>query len=406
MNLVRSWSVVALGLLSIVIVSPQLCRAQEPDALCSEGSGGFQAESPAGVSVRVGAARSGALAIRACEATLSWDKNSSTVVSTALQLDLDAFGVDLGLGTPVAAFQVKKSEGDCCPEYLIYSLTKPPRLLRTITGGEFFNAADTDLDGRVEIWTNDARAIHDFENLTIGDLEAPPAIVLRFESGKLLDVSSEFQPYFDQEIARVGKEVDSEALRNFMSSDGKLSSDTPLPAERIHQLRDVKAKVLEIVWCYLYSGREQKAWRSLLEMWPAKDVDRIRAAIVSARARGIGAQVDGVSAGPSGKRNKHAQIFNAISDSGGNKLEVIPPAPILLRHPPLNIPDQDSSPSEVVVDLVIDSAGKVRSAEPRGKATPGDAGLLGAASGWKFVPGFKDGRAVASRTLLAVSLKQ
>jgi hypothetical protein len=405
MKLIRSWSVVAAGLFGIVIVSPQLSHAQEPDVLCRDGNGAFQAESPAGVSVRVRAARSGALAIRACEATLGWDKNSLTVVSTAPELDLDAFGVDLGLGVPVAAFQVKKSEGDCCPEYLIYSLTKPPRLLRTITGGEFFNAADTDLDGRVEIWTNDACAIHDFENLTTGELDAP-AVVLRFESGKLLDVSREFQPRFDQEIDRARKKVDPEALRHFMSSDGKLSSGRSLSAERIHELRGVKGKVLEIVWCYLYSGREQQAWRSLTEMWPAEDVDRIRAAIVSAWAQGISAQVDGVSTAAPGNRKKHAQIFNAITDSGGNKPDLTPPQPILLRHPPPNNPDQNSSPSEVVVDLVIDSAGKVRSAEPRGKVMPADTVLLGAASGWKFVPAFKDGRAVACRTFLAVSLKQ
>ena len=83
------------------------------------------------------------------------------------------------------------------------------------------------------------------------DLETPPTIVLRFENGKLLDVSSEFQAYFDHEIARLGKDLDPAALRNFKSSDGKLPLNSPLPAERLHQLRQVKAKVLEIVWCYL-----------------------------------------------------------------------------------------------------------------------------------------------------------
>jgi hypothetical protein len=397
---------VAAALFTIVVLAPQFCRAQDRDVLCSDGSGGFQAESPVGVSVRVGAARNGALALRACEATLGWEKNTLTVASAVPQLDLDAFGVDLGLGFPVAAFQVKKSENDWCPEYRVYSLTKPPRLLRTISGGEFFNAADTDLDGRVEIWTNDAGAIRDFENLTIGDLDAPPAIVLRFERGRLLDVSSEFQSHFDQEISQVRKELDSEALHNFMNSDGKLSSNTQLSAEQMHQLRGAKAKVLEIVWCYLYSGREQQAWHSLAEMWPTEDVDRIRAAIVSARARGIGAQVDGASSGPPGRRNKRAQIFDAIRESGGKQTGVTPPEPILLRYPPLNTPDQHSLPSEALVDLVIDSAGKVRSAEATGKATPADTLLVAAASGWRFIPAFRNGRAVASRTRLAVSLKQ
>ncbi|MGH9502003.1 MAG: hypothetical protein ACRD20_04045 [Terriglobales bacterium] len=376
------------------------------DVLCSDGNGEFEAKSPSGVAVRVKAARNGALATRACEATLGWNKDTLTVATLASQIDLDAWGVDLGLGVPVAAFQLKKSDADCCMEYQVYSLNKPPRLLRTITGGEFFNAADTDLDGRIEIWTNDAGAVRGFDNLTTIELEAPP-LVLRFERGALLDVSSEFQDYFDRQIARMAKELDAEALRDFKSSDGKLSPNTPLPAERLHQLRGVKAKILGIVWCYLYSGREPQAWSSLAEMWPTEDVGRIRAAIVSARAKGISAQVDGVSTGIPRKRNKRAPVFDAISESSGTRLEVVPPEPILLRHPPLpEIPDQDASPSELLLELVIDSAGKVRSAEPAGKATSADAVLIPAAAGWKFIPAFKDGRAVASRMRLAVSLRQ
>ncbi|HMH05531.1 MAG TPA: hypothetical protein VK579_02505, partial [Terriglobales bacterium] len=83
------------------------------------------------------------------------------------------------------------------------------------------------------------------------------------------------------------------------------------------------------------------------------------------------------------------------------------PEPILLRRPSLlGSPDQDFPQSELLLELVIDSAGKVRSAEPAGKAKPADADLIHAAVGWKFIPAFKAGRAVASRMRLAVSLKQ
>jgi hypothetical protein len=70
-----------------------------------------------------------------------------------------------------------------------------------------------------------------------------------------------------KEIRRLGKDLDPQALRNFKNSDGNLSANS-LSAERLHQLRGVKAKVLEIAWCCLSSGREQQAWRSLAEMWP------------------------------------------------------------------------------------------------------------------------------------------
>jgi len=403
---VSNCGAVVMVLFCFLCVS-SLCRAQDHDVLCSHGSGSFEAEFHGGVIVQVRAARNGKLATRGCEATLGWDKHSVIVATGVSQLDVDAFGVDLGLGVPVAAFQVKKSDSECCMAYQIYSLERPPRLLRTITGGDFFSAADTDLDGRVEIWTDDAGAVGSFENLAVTELRVPPTIVLRFAHGELLDVSSEFRPYFDHEIAGLREELDSEDLHDFKGSDGKLSPNAPFSAERLHLLRGVKAKILEIVWCYLYSGREREAWRSLVEMWPTADVDRIRAAILSVRARGISAQVNGVSAGGPGTLTKRAAIFDATSGSAGRKPEVIPPAPILLwRPPPLGSPDQGLPQAELLLELVIDSAGKVRSAELAGKTKSGDADLIHGATGWKFIPAFKGGRAVASRMRLAVSPRQ
>jgi hypothetical protein len=378
------------------------CIAQDRDVLCRDGVGTFQAEF-SGVTVKVGAAKSGGLSTRACEATLRWDNQTATVATSAAQLDLDAFAVDLGLGAPTAAFQVKNSANQCCMDYKIYSLEKPPRLLRTITGGDFFRAADTDLDGRVEIWTADADAVNGFEKLDLSELDFAPTIVLRFEHGNLRDASPQFQIHFDSQIAGLRKQLTQEDLRDFKSSDGKLSPNTASSPDRLHRLRQVKIKVLEIVWNYLYSGRETQAWTSLAEMWPDPDTARIRAAIVDARAHGVLGQVAGVSAA---KRGKGVRTFDAITPSSGGKPEVTPPEPILLRRPPPpETSSQVSSPSELLVELTIDSAGKVRSAEPTGRAKI-DAALLHATTGWKFIPALNAGRPVASRTRLAVSLRQ
>jgi hypothetical protein len=290
--------------------------------------------------------------------------------------------------------------------YQIYSLQKPPQLLRTITGGDFFSAADKDLDGRVEIWTHDAAAVDGFDNLVVSELDLPPTIVLRLAHGQLLDVSSEFRLYFDHQIAKVRAELDAQDLRDFKGSDGRLSPSASFSAERLHHLRGVKVKVFEIVWSYLYSGREQEAWHSLADMWPAADADRIRVAILDARARGIRAQVDGVSAGVPPGRKKHVGIFDAIGRSEPGRSDIIPPEPILLqRPPPLGVPEQGLPESELLLDLVIDSAGKVRSAAQVGNSNA-LRDLVGATAEWKFIPAFKAGRAVASRLRLAVSLKR
>lgn len=378
------------------------CIAQDQDVLCSAGNGSFQAQFEAsGVAVRVGAARNGELATRSCEAVLGWKKQTLTVATNVAQIDIDEFGADVGLGQPVVAFQVKTSEKNCCREYRIYSLREHPQLLRTITGGESFNAADTDLDGRVEIWTDDAAVVDGFESLTFGEL-VPPTIVLRFSRGKLRDVSGEFQSDFDDQISKLRREISQDELRSFKGSEGKLSGDNKLSAEQVHKLRRVKGKVLGIAWAYVYSGREQQAWDTLAAMWPASDIPRIRTAILNTWQKGVKAQTNGSTA-DSKKRQKRVTIFDAIGRSRG-KPEVISPEGILLTRP-ASTETPGVTAAESVLDLLIDSAGKVRSVERSGKGTI-DHALVEAAAGWKFIPALKDGRAVACRMRLSVSLRQ
>src|ERR1700688_17292 len=160
----------ALGLFLLACLTAGVCHAQSRDVVCRGGVGFFEAEFPTGVRVHVGASRIGELEARVCEAALSWGDQNLVVSAAASDLDIDAFGVDLGLGMPVVAVQVKKSKAECCVEYKIYSLRDPPVLLRSIIGGEYFSSADTDLDGRVEIWTDDAASVDGFENLPLKDL--------------------------------------------------------------------------------------------------------------------------------------------------------------------------------------------------------------------------------------------
>ncbi len=386
-----------------------ICFAQPQSILCTDGEGKFDAETRTGVRVQVGASRDGELATRACAAKLGWEKQELIVATGVSQLDLDAFGVDFGDKVPTAAFQIKRSGADCCMQYQIYSLEKPPRLLRTIVGGDFFNASDKDLDGKVEIWTKDAAGVNGFENISLGELDSAPTVVFRFTHDQLLDVSAEFQSYFDDEITRIRAGIKAGDLEDFKNSDGKLSVTPSISPEKLHRLRLAKIKVLEIVWAYLYSGREQDAWRSLGEMWPQADVDRIRAALANTHARGIRAQADATPAGAPRGRKKHAQIFDAVSRSGpGRKLEVTPPGAILLQRPPVSELQEALPESELLLDLVIDAAGKVRSVEPamnaKGKGIDSD--LINAALAWRFIPALKDGRPVACRLRLAVSSKK
>ena len=174
---------------------------QAQNAVCNNGNGQFETQFPTGVSVRVGAGHSGAFATRMCNAILSWNHDKVVAVANAPQVDIDVLGADLGLGMPVVAFQVRHAEHDWQSTYLIYSLQKKPRLLKTITGGDSYRAVDADFNKRVAIWTTDAAAVNGFDGLTYADYDFAPTLVLNFEHGKLTDVSAHYQPQYDRQIA-------------------------------------------------------------------------------------------------------------------------------------------------------------------------------------------------------------
>jgi hypothetical protein len=134
-------------------------------------------------------------------------------------------------------------------------------------------------------------------------------------------------------------------------------------------------------------------------MWPAGDVERIRLAVMKARADGMLAHIDGVLTDRADSRKKEASIYN--------QSEVTPAQPIYLwRSPPAGLAGNISLDTEVVLDLVIDSAGKVSSVKLVGGGGTADAGLISAAKDWKFIPGMRNGHSVASRLRLITSVKR
>lgn len=380
-------SIRLLLLLSLFLCSGRACAY---DVLCRDGNSGFEAHF-AGVAVNVGPLMSGGLAGRSCRAILIWDDQELVVARGVAELDLDVFAADLGMGYPVAAFQIRKTAADCCMTYKIYSLEKPPKLLRTLRGGGYFSAADTNLNGQVEIWTDDAGAADGFEGLRLAQMEYPPTCVLRFQNDKLVDVSSEFQPYFDREIAALRARISPEEAARFKRSDGKLAAPVAAP------LLAVKTQILELVWAYLYSNREKQAWQTLADMWPAGDVVRIRSAILQMRAHGLRAQVDAVSTAlpPLETEIQHSKIYDSASK---------PARPIMVRL--YRAAGVGNKRGKLRVDLMIDAAGKVWSVKVSGKTKAAFDAVRRSTSNWKFIPAMVDDHPVASRLRMNIALEQ
>jgi len=398
-------------------------HAQVDPVVCSAGDGSFESAFPTGVKVEVGAARRDGMAVRMCQGALLWDKKSLVVAPSAFEVDIDAFGIDLSLGTPVVTFQVKEAQADCCSTLLVYSLQKPPKLLHTVTGGGFYNTSDKNLNGEVQIWTSDASSLIGFESPVFSRSELAPPVVLRFVHGKLLNVGSEFQNYFDEDAAKARSQLTPEDLRAFQNSDGRLASTAHFSQEEqraSENLLRTKLRVLQIVWAYLYSGREQEAWKTLAELWPPADLERIKAEMIRARGQGILSHVDGASTAGRPPANT-VKVFDlrirttsqALPASGGRRVTTPPPTavsnvaspvPIFIAHQAVEGETEDDLPASEMLDLTIDSAGKVRSVVSTDPAFA--AKIKDDTAGWKFIPAMSDGQAVASRVYMVVSPKR
>lgn len=402
-------------------------QSQAQKAVCDTGNGQFETQFPTGVSVRVGAGHSGAFATRMCTAILSWNQDQLVAVANAPQVDIDVLGADLGLGMPVVAFQVRHAEHDWQSTYLIYSLQKKPRLLKTITRGDSYRAVDADFNNRVAIWTTDAAAVNGFDGLDYAVYDFAPTLVLNFEHGILTDVSAHYQPQYDRQIAKLRAQLTAQQLSGFRNSDGRLAFGSLSVAEWT-RLRATKVKVLEIIWAYLYSGRPEQAWAELDTAWPSADAARIKAEILAARAKGIDSQVAAIASAklpphwhdtpvvyhllnPSASAPGREVEFNGASgfvtpssgvDVSANQLAVDSiPVAILLWRPPLSPSQQALARSQETLQLVIDEAGKVHSAKLL--VPKEDPELMNATKNWKFIPAFKDGRPVAYNLKLDVS---
>lgn len=244
--------------------------------------------------------------------------------------------------------------------------------------------------------------------------------MLRFESGRLMDVSAEYQPHYDRQIAQVRAQLDPHALSAFKQTDGKLALGS-VPGADLVRLRKTKVKVLEIAWDYLYSGRQQQAWDELDSAWPAADVTRVKAAILASRAKGIDACVAAVSPKTSpGLWEKHPYIYETLKPSKSNRDDGaqgmpmgrgamptggdnddtiaqteadIPPRYILMWGPPPSGAEQSVANTQQHMVFILDETGKVRSAKMNG--SPDDPALLDAAKDWKFIPAFRNGKPVA-----------
>ena len=189
-----------------------------------------------------------------------------------------------GDGKPEAVFDGHTSGANCCYEYWVASLSKPPKLLREIRSP--LQAVFQKTSGGVEIRIPDAA----FQSFMLPPEDVvTPLMILKLDGDTLIDISPQHQQQYDEQIAKARSEIAPAVLEKFRQSryNDKLFTD---------QLPTVK-RVLTVVLDYLYSGREAQAWQALGEMWPQSDQARIKAIIMERRSRGMLSQLGAAAAG-------------------------------------------------------------------------------------------------------------
>ena len=182
-----------------------------------------------------------------------------------------------GDGVPDLVLEGYSGGAHCCWTYWIVSLGPKPGLLAS-----FKNQSPIALvpgnEGKTDIQTRDG-AFDYFDCLS--HAESPvPTVFLRLEGRRLRDVGMEHLPAYEKQIRDAREYLSSARLNQVRAAENmdEMCSGEP---------RAAMPAVLTIVLAYLYGGQEQQAWKALDAMWPKFDIQRVRAEIVKARARGI-----------------------------------------------------------------------------------------------------------------------
>jgi hypothetical protein len=163
----------------------------------------------------------------------------------------------------------------CCYTYVVVSLAHSPQVLRSFRN-QFPMSFEKQSDGTTLVHALDG--VFDYF-LVPHSAAVIPQVILKLEGSKLSDVSAHFAELYDKQIAQARSQISSADLEKFRKSNysDRLFMDQ-VPVAR---------QVLTIVLDYLYSGRDQKAWDTLNELWPAADISRVKSLILERRARGL-----------------------------------------------------------------------------------------------------------------------
>jgi hypothetical protein len=274
MRMIKTAAVICVALIATAALADKTVER------CFNGVGAIERK-VSGYTVRVGPA-AGEDNEQMCRAVLESPDGQEAFTASDFGMEINAITGASVTNDGVRSLVLEGYSGGahCCWTYWIVSLGSSPGLVKEIqnqTGVAF----DREKDGRIVLSTGDG-AFDYFDDLP--HVASPiPLVLLAFEGHTLKDVGAQFLPDYDERIDSARKQLSAERIEAFRSG----SAPTQKTGDEAMQWMETKSLVLSIVLDYLYSGREQQAWNTLDEMWPAADRDRIAKLIVETRESGI-----------------------------------------------------------------------------------------------------------------------
>jgi hypothetical protein len=202
-------------------------------------------------------------------------------------------------GSPDAVIEGHPKKNACCWSYYIVSLGDPPALLRQLTTSVPLTFEDRLGDGKIEIWGRD-NAFDGVENFAHADSPFP-LVFFRMRGPNIYNVSNLFWDDYQREINQARDGLPRSVVDDMVKIEGDDSnkgggghgggSGDPRDPKEI-AIMHAKASILEIALDYLYADHGQDAWKTISEMWPPLDRQRIRQMILSTRMKGLLSEIN------------------------------------------------------------------------------------------------------------------
>src|SRR5712692_1013180 len=221
-----------------------------------------------------------------CQAVVLSLKGESIFTDQEWDISLHAKDIDIdGDGRADLILRGYSGGAHCCWTYWIVTPSKRPALRKKIENQRHVDFEDLNRNGTIT-WIAEDGSFDYFDGLCHACTPFTE-LYLKMEGDRIIDISPQYLSHYDDEIKAARFKLIHEHLEDFIAARNE---------QQISRVAEnVKPLVLTVVLAYLYSGREQQAWKALDEMWPRFDRPRIRRLIVETRSKGLLRYVDNKS---------------------------------------------------------------------------------------------------------------